>query len=217
MISCSTEPEKVVDDLVIDDDVLVDAVITEKAPPPPPLPIEDTADPLESLVNREGFTNTLLIELDYVMPRFSLSGNMIFQRDLSKERIRLENGTVIIQEEREGNQLIFEEYAEGKALRMEPNNEEIVLYVAFIKEDGTFDDNTLIFASDKFDPNGLFYLKTYNKSVDRFSANEEESIQYGDQEYLIQYEGEIPPHLLISVLRSDNIETENVTIFPSLR
>jgi hypothetical protein len=206
-VSCSTEPEEVKETVVEENHSLpLPSEVSEQDPPP-----------YVPLTNTEPFTNALLIDLDYVMPPFMLSGEMSLQRNSSKEEVSLENGTVIIQEVKDGNYLKFEKNAEGKALRMEPNNEEILIYVGFIKEDGTQDDNALIFSSDKFDPNGLFYLKTYNKPDAAFSAEEKKSVRYGDQEYIIQYEGEIPPYLLVPVLRSNDAEQEEATLFPSGR
>jgi hypothetical protein len=189
--SCGTQPQP-----EKKPEVVVEEIVYEESAEPFP----ETPSP-----NTEPFTTALLADLGYVMPPFFLSGEITLTREYSKEEISLENGTVIIQGLRDGNRLKFEPYAKGNGLRIEPGDNEILIYVGFIKSDGTQDTKTLIFSSEISNPNGLFYLRTNKETID-----------YGGQEFSIQY-GEELPYLLVPVLRPDDIETGAFTTFPGIK
>jgi hypothetical protein len=198
LVSCNSEPE------VIPEPVEYEPLPPPLPPPPPPPPAPDT----------EPFTNELLADLGYVLPPFILSGEILLKRESAKEEVSLENGTVIIQGRRSGNNLRFEDSAKGYGLRLEPNDKEILIHVAFIKSDGSQDSNTLTFSCDQQNPNGLFYLKTNKTYIGILSEVETQTVKYGGQEYSVQY-GDKIPYLTVPVLRPDDIENIGSIVFPA--
>lgn len=191
IIGCATSEPEIVE---------VERTVTVEKP----VEVIDTRMPLTiSLLDRISarFTD---ISADVQKFQFILFGRITLEREYTEQNDGLERGGRLkIEDVYIRDVLTIPDQTAGQALRFEETAEELLLYVCFERDR----DDTMIFASNKRDPNGVFYLKVASDGIPLY-GEEKGVMEYGGQRYKVKYSGDREPYLLIR-LSQENVDRMN--------
>lgn len=152
-------------------------------------------------------------QIDDIIGDFQLymSGRIALERDSLYSMASLSNGKVIIEDVHTRETVTIGDRTPGQAIGYNEENEKIMIWVCFEKQNSENERNYLAFTGKTSDTEGYFYLE-YAGAASKLVGEEKGTISYGGKSYRVKYTGDKAPYLSIKVDKKvkDELPKRNV-------